>query len=370
MALDNVVEDKVEFCKKYGVDISENDWPNSYIPEAILADRGEFEGYGPENLINNLNIQIENTPPYRGDLKGIVERKFRTINTKIKHTTPGSVQKQYRERGDKPYWLDATLDLKQFIELIIHLIISHNNSIIADYPREKKMIEDNVLPIPIDLWNWGLKNRRCGFIMRDRDIVRLNLLPKGKASLSRKGIRFKKAYYSSDKAIKEQWFINPSRRSIEVLYDPRDMNHIYIPEEKGSRFTKCYLVEKSEKYKDLSLEEVLFMNAVDAEQISKQKKEQNQINVNLEDKIENIIKKAKNEEKLSINKSDTSRRKEIRKNREIEKENNRRNESFELDIRPKVHNSKTVELKIKENVYKPKSKIELLRKSRDIERGK
>jgi hypothetical protein len=102
MALDNVVQDKVEFCADYGIDISEEEWPHSYLPMKIVADRGEFEGYNVHNLINNLHVQILNTPPYRGDLKGIVERKFLTVNTKIKETTPGAVIKDFKERGDKP----------------------------------------------------------------------------------------------------------------------------------------------------------------------------------------------------------------------------------------------------------------------------
>lgn len=99
MALDNMIADKVEFCRKYEVEITEKQWPSHYLPEIIIADRGEFEGYSVENLINNLNMKIENTSPYRGDLKGIVERNFRTTNEKIKHKTPGAIQKEYRERG-------------------------------------------------------------------------------------------------------------------------------------------------------------------------------------------------------------------------------------------------------------------------------
>lgn len=73
MALDNMLADKVEFCKEYGIDISVEQWPCNHLPEIIIADRGEFEGYSVENLINNLNIKIENTAPYRGDLKGYVK---------------------------------------------------------------------------------------------------------------------------------------------------------------------------------------------------------------------------------------------------------------------------------------------------------
>ena len=65
MALDNMVADKVEFCKQYGIDITPEQWPTHHLPEIIIADRGEFEGYSVDNLINNLNIKIENTTAYR-----------------------------------------------------------------------------------------------------------------------------------------------------------------------------------------------------------------------------------------------------------------------------------------------------------------
>ena len=42
MALDNVIEDKVVFCKNYGIEITNKEWPNSFLPEKILADRGEY----------------------------------------------------------------------------------------------------------------------------------------------------------------------------------------------------------------------------------------------------------------------------------------------------------------------------------------
>ena len=58
MALDNMVADKVEFCKQYGIDITPEQWPTHHLPEIIIADRGEFEGYSVDNLINNLNLSL------------------------------------------------------------------------------------------------------------------------------------------------------------------------------------------------------------------------------------------------------------------------------------------------------------------------
>ncbi len=91
MALDNMVKNKVDFCTQYDITIDESQWPAHHLPEIIIADRGEFEGYSVENLINNFNIKIENISLYRGDLKGIIERQFRTINGKIKRKAPGAI---------------------------------------------------------------------------------------------------------------------------------------------------------------------------------------------------------------------------------------------------------------------------------------
>ena len=229
MALDNMVTNKLEFCKQYDITIDESQWPVHHLPEIIIADRGEFEGYSVENLINNLNIKIENTSPYRGDLKGIIERQFRTINGKIKRKAPGAIQKEFRERGDRDYRLDATLNLEEFIKVIIHLMLHHNQKIIDKYPLEKEMIAVGLTAIPINLWNWGIENKKGRLqTIYNQNLFRLNLLPKGKARITRAGIKFKGLSYGSEKALNEQWYTKMRNQSVEIVFDPREMDKIYI----------------------------------------------------------------------------------------------------------------------------------------------
>lgn len=332
MALDNMIADKVQFCREYGIEISEEQWPCRHLPEIIIADRGEFEGYNVENLINNLNVKIENTSPYRGDLKGIVERSFRTTNEKIKHKTPGAIQKEFRKRGDRDYRLDATLTLEEFTKIYINIVLHHNSKIIDKYPIDKEMIADEITASPINLWNWGIKNRKGRLKTVDREVLRLNILPKGRASVSRAGIRFKGLYYSSDKAVKEQWFVNLKVRSIEVVYDPRNMSKIYIPYNNGLDYDECYLIDASLQYKDCLLEEIIFNEELDSELKDKALREQNQNNIDLEKEIDKIVKQAKKEKAKDINynKSPNQKLKGIKKNRAIEKEINRQDEGFSL----------------------------------------
>lgn len=333
MALDNMVSNKVEFCQKYNININENQWAANHLPQTILADRGEFEGYSVENLINNLGITIENTPPYRGDLKGIVERSFKTLNIKVKHKAPGAIMKEYRSRGDRDYRLDATLTIEEFTKIYIQLIIHHNNTPVEDYPMQNDMLVDGIAPIPSLLWEWGIKNRKGNLRTVDPEIMKLNVLPKGRANVSRAGIKFKGLIYGSQKALEEQWYINTKIRSIEIIYDPRNMNYIYIPDEDGRQYEKCYLLEGSLQYSNAVIEDIIFMQELKSELLENQKQERIQRNIDLEKEIDLIIKKAVKDKKDSLplfEQSNTKKVRSIKNNRIVEKEINKSIEAFEL----------------------------------------
>lgn len=332
MALDNMVADKVDFCKQYNIDITEEQWTTHHIPEIIIADRGEFEGYAVEGLINNINIKIENTTAYRGDLKGIVERKFRTINGKVKQKTPGAIQKEYRERGDRDYRLDATLNLKEFTALIIMLILQHNHKIIDKYPMEKEMITDGIVPTPINLWNWGIQNRKGRLRTVDRNVFRLNVLPRGRATISRAGIKFKNLLYGSKKAIEEQWYAKLKNKRIDIVYDPRHLGKIYIPNDNGVDYETCLLLEPSQQYKSDFLEDVIFQHQLQNELMEQERNSQVQLRINTETMMEQIIKKAEQKKKKSQNQLTSKKEKvaSIRNNKMIEKAINREIEKFDL----------------------------------------
>ncbi len=373
MALDNMICDKVEFCKKYGIYIKEDQWPSKHLPEIIIADRGEFEGYSVENLINNLDVKIENTSPYRGDLKGIVERSFRTTNEKIKHTTPGAIQKEFRKRGDRDYRLDATLTLEEFTKIYINIVLHHNSKVIDKYTMDKEMIEDEIIPTPLQLWKWGIENRKGRLKTVNREVLRLNILPKGRASISRAGIRFKGLYYSSDKAIKEQWFIKNSVRSIEIVYDPRNINNIYIPYDNGLDYDECYLISTNIQYKDCILEEIIFNEELVTELREKENKEQNQNNIDLEKEIEKIVNKAKSEKENDVdyNKSSAQKLKGIKQNRAVEKQINREAEGFYLGQQSDNQANKIAEVielvkldEVKEETSGNKRLMEMIKRKR------
>jgi putative transposase len=246
LALENATTDKVAFCAQYGLTITPDAWPSHYLPEMLLADRGELEGYDADNLVNALNIRVANTAPYRADMKGIVEQYFRLNNQQVVVSLPGAVDHD-RGRGDPDYRLDACLDLRQFTGLMIQGALHHNrNHWIDDYPLDQAMIKDHIDPYPLALWQWGVRNRSGYLRTLPAELIRLNLLPQGQASITKRGILFEGLLYSCELAIQENWFVNArvhGRQKILVAYDPRLTDVIYLRLDKGRRIEPCTLLD-------------------------------------------------------------------------------------------------------------------------------
>lgn len=335
-ALANAMTNKVEYCRQYDIDISDEQWPVHHLCDTLMADRGELEGKLSESLISSLHIKVLNSSPYRADAKGIVERNFRVINDKIiKPFLPGAVNPN-AVRGDKNYRLDGVLDIFQFTQIMIKSCLHYNNSWLNEYKREETMIEDDIEPIPIKLWNWGIKNRAGLLRSVSEDIVKLNLMPKKRAVISERGIRLNGLLYTSESAIKERLFekarISGSWK-VDVSYDPRNINHIYIRKDNGKSFEKCYLLDGQDAHKNKSYEELVYLQ--EYEKLQKQQKEDEhlQSKMDLVSEIESIVQQAEKltKEHQDGKESKSRKLKGIRKNRQIEKLLNRENEAFELN---------------------------------------
>lgn len=330
MVLDSMVADKVELGHKYNVNISPEDWPCFYVPKIICADRGEMKGHAVDNLINNLHIEVDNTAPYRGDLKPIVERYFRTVNEKIKSTIPGAIRKESRKRGDPDYRLEAKLTLKEISEIAYRCILLHNIQDIEKYPLTPEMIRDGVLPTPITLWNWGIENKKGTLRIIDQHRFRMNILPRGKATINRGALIFNKRRYGATKLLDEPFFQRLKLKRLEVVYDPRNVDNIFLLEDDGESSIVLNLLDTDRDYKGMFWEDVAYINQQAAKLHRTAKKSQLQQEIELDQKIMQISKKATKETNKAIDPSmsKNQRIKNIRINRAEEKTRNRKKEAF------------------------------------------
>jgi len=253
-ALALAMTNKVDYCKDYGFDITENDWPIVGLPDAILADRGELLGHQIESLESKFSIRIENTPPYRGDAKGIVERSFGTIQAEFKPFAPGVVTgTKVKKHGGKDYRLDATLTIREFKEIIISSILVHNQfGTLEKYDRSIDMPAD-LLMTPLSIWNWGLQHRTGRLRAASEDALRVSLLPRAKATFSDLGVCVFGVYYTSTEIIQKGW-LHRSKEvtrpvALKVAYDPSIADTVYLFPEKGnSEYWVCKLTSRSREF--------------------------------------------------------------------------------------------------------------------------
>ena len=257
-AVAHAFTDKKQFCKKMGAEFSSEEWPSVGLPDCLLADRGELMSHQADALARIFRINLEATPPYRGDAKGIVERYFRTVQAEFKPYAPGVVQgHKIKKHGERDYRLDAKLSLRDFREIILNQVLFHNQShVLNKYDRAEDMPED--LPsIPIQLWRWGVQNRVGRLRTVNERSLRINLLPRKRVSISEHGARIFGMYYTSSEILKAGWLHRSTGikrpQNLNAGYDPGTVDHIYLfPDKTKSLYWECNLATKSREFKGMT----------------------------------------------------------------------------------------------------------------------
>lgn len=368
MAIENTVVNKVEFCAQYDIQISAEEWPCHYMPEGFYADRGEMESKNADSLGKALGIKLKNAPPYRADLKGIVEQQFRTLNLILQPWMPGAVRKEYTKRGGPDYVLDAKLTLKDFTKMFIEMILHRNNVYYMEhYPLDKAQSIDKVRPVARELWNWGVSHNH--FLKEIHpDIVRLNVLPEAKVTASREGIYFEGMYFGCEELVRQGWFVKGKSIKTSIAYDRRCMNHVYIKTDNGKGFIKCYLLDKSSRFMNLNLEEVKEIRYEEKLNRSVYLSTELQGEVTLNAKLESIATNATNRmtDQLDSKLTKTERKADIKGNKAKEREKLRKAQSYELDKSQKDREEPEDNTTHIEK-YKPKSKLGLLANFKNTE---
>jgi len=335
MALANAVEDKQSFCKKYGREIEPHEWPCHHVPAILLGDRGEILAKTLKNLINNFNIQVENTASFRADWKGIVEQRFKLLPAVFKTFVDGYIQTDYRERGASDYRLDATLDIDQITSIIIECVLYYNNSHeIKNYDKDIELAGADFAPVPIDLWEWGIANKSGALRQYPLKQVKFALMPTEEATITLNGIKLKSSFYTCQRGVREGWFDKArqdGRTKVQVSFDPRDMDIIYLHRlDEPEGYVICHMTSRSRAYAGQTCWEIAqaehFNKVNSAGNSSKQRIAALEVIAN----SEKIVEEAKSMKPSTQGISAASRTKNIRENRATEKSNNRNTETFRL----------------------------------------
>lgn len=262
-ALINSFTSKQEYCAAYGIEIEELEWPCHHIPQRLLCDRGEFICRDAENLAVPLIGHLSIAPPYRAELKGIVEHRFNILNEKLVHELLGTTKGRQYVRGDKDPRLDATFTLREVTKLLIDEVLEHNNSIFKDLAKQSTLlIESELSPTPLNYWNLHIKTQKHGLMRADEAHVRARLLPTTRVTMTGKGIRLNdQMYYDSSHPDFDSWKViarNHGSWPLDALIDHDNSSFIYVRLEEESGFTRCKLMKESVNFSHRHQADILY----------------------------------------------------------------------------------------------------------------
>lgn len=202
--------DKVEYCARYGIEITQEQWPSEGMPTEIITDQGrEFLGPRMSELCRRYGLEVLTLPPFRPDQKGCVEKSIDLLQQRYKPLLRGKgvIEDDAQERWATDYRTQAVLDLDDFTRIVIHSVLYLNSGRLVDGKT------------PAERWT-ELSPRLMAV---DPQELHIQTLPRDTAKLTRKGLRINRMWYAPDDA--DGLTIGDS---YTVAYDPADLRRIHI----------------------------------------------------------------------------------------------------------------------------------------------
>lgn len=305
----NIISDKVEHCRKYGISIDKSQWDADKLPATFVTDMGSE--YKSENFeqITELGVTVVNLPSYRPELKGAVEKFFDLIQNTYKPHLKGKgvIEPDYQERGSHDYRKDACLTMADFEKVILRCIIYYNSQrIIENFPYTEGMIQNQIQPFASNIWEWGKTQTGANLITVDKEQIVLTLLPRTTGKFSRFGLRVNKMRYKHEN-FTEKYL---SGGEVTVAYNPDDVSAVWLID--NGSYIRFDLIES--RYKGKELSDVEIMQKGQKELVKAAIADNIQAQINLAQSIEIIAASVNNPDKVNIKSIRNTRQKEQTKN--------------------------------------------------------
>jgi len=249
----NVIDDKVEWCKKFGIIIKKEQWDSDRLPGVIVSDMGSEYQSATFSQITELGVTLVNLPPLRPELKSIVERSFQLLQDSVKPflMDHGYVDKDAGDRLAPDYRKNACLTMDDYEKVIIHAILFNNNQrIVENYPYTAEMAEAKVQLYPCSIFEWGKNQQGCNLITVSKKELIMTLLPRTNARFTRQGlIVFGLRYDSKERNFTEEYLTGGEAMA---AYNPESADKVYLLQE--GNFIEFCLIES--RFTGKSFEEI------------------------------------------------------------------------------------------------------------------
>lgn len=235
--------------------------PAPTLPAVLMCDRGEYLSRAASQTGVKLIPVMSYAPPYRPDLKGIVEVLHRIMKDNQRcDFIPGAIDMRRKElelRRFNPN--DGIFTTRQFVHYLQTIFNKYNLTADRKHRLDAHMTAAGVFPSPAGLWAWG---HRMGVGFRravpPSELI-TSLLFSDAARVSRNGVMYSGRHYSNSDVDEQQW--TAYARSfggweIPCYQYPGSVSRIWTPNVAGQGLLDLKLSDQSTASRELTFDEV------------------------------------------------------------------------------------------------------------------
>lgn len=234
--------------------------PEPTMCAVLMCDRGEYLSKAAKFTGAKLIPCLSYAPPYRPDLKGLVEVLNRIKKDRMYFFVPGAIdyrRKEFELRQSKPD--EAVLTLREFVAYLYIIFLEYNLTAPRHHRLDAHMHAAGVFPSPAGLWRFG---HQVGIgvqrYLSQTDLITY-LLPEVEARVTRHGVRFAGRDYASEIIHERQWTAharNFGGRDIQAHHFPGTVSRIWTPDLGGKGLIDLRLEDTSTASPELTFDEV------------------------------------------------------------------------------------------------------------------
>jgi hypothetical protein len=255
MALSTVLNaalSKVDLCRRYGIEIEENDIPPMFFSK-IFVDNGEYRTNNSIRTVAGLGGALELITVGKSSKNSTSESGHRSFHKMTSHKIHGTTKGRPRKRGEDLAATKACWNFYENMRLLLQGVKYYNceqrvEAFMDAHPYCTAMKADGVPPIRKAIYEWGLQKgliRKPGI---DEAVLRAALLPTIKGVVRSNGVFLLRPDVGRRRVIiKGPRFLGPRvaelgwrekvRRSrpftIELKYDENDLTQVWYADELG-----------------------------------------------------------------------------------------------------------------------------------------
>ena len=203
MALASCASDKQRMARRHGRMLTPQEWPCAHLPEHLLLPPELMLRANSDALLANFHVRCV------ADYETPDRPWLSFLRTCFGAAADGAGLGK----------LDGVLTLSEFRRIVMDRLLAYNGTAGAG------------VHAPLQLWDWGVRQRGASLKQFPEDLVRCCLLPVSEAWVTAEGICVQGNYFSCPRAEHERWFERARMRGrwpVRVAVDPSSEGMVYL----------------------------------------------------------------------------------------------------------------------------------------------